>query len=432
MPNINFSLHFLTKEVLLDLALSPNDIMENEQWNFSDRLEKLPYKQLSSSYTNHTFLKIKYQALCAELIKNAKQYEEDKQTNHIISILMLTQLLEHMQLHGTDAELTALQHTEAICRNHLQKLGITVPKYRFKQKPKDILDINEDTIKATTTQLDFWRLIINRGRRALFWSIPLINNFDYYGRFAIPLNDFLRTVVLFQACVLIPRFITNILHLFKHAWSPNKNELCLSALERHQIRLNMNGRWSEIAYDFGWITNGLLNAFVLTGSLAPFAIYTSILSSSYNLFLHTTRLYVEDNRFKKLEDFYKRKRYQSTSDQEALKTFLEQLSQHRKYNKNALSLRVAVSIVVVSTGIFTTWIVSAPLIPFIAAIFSVLATIAGKIIPAYLPKQQDKLKASDLKPSSLLNHTLFSNRHPSSQALAEQIVPDVTEEGLVI
>ncbi|MCH9757309.1 MAG: hypothetical protein K0U37_08995 [Gammaproteobacteria bacterium] len=431
MSNTTLSLHFLSEEILTDLGLSSSDIIDNNQWNFADRLKKLSSTQLSSAYTNHTLLKIKYQTLCAELIKNANHYDEEKQTSRIASILMFAQLLEHTQLHSTKAELHALQHTEAICRNYLQALGLTVPKYRPKQNPKDILDLNEDTIKTTTTQLDFWRLIILRGRRVLFWSIALINN-ESYSYYAAPLESLLRTLIFFQACLLVPRFMTNVLHLLKHAWSPNKNERDLSALERQQVHLNMNGRWWEIAYDFGWITAGLLNAFVLTGPLAPFAIYAAVVLPSYNLFLHSTRLFIEDNRFKELERIYKNKLLQPSSNQEELNAFLEQLNQRRRYNQNTLLLRVSVCVSIISTGVFAVWTVSAPLIPFIAAIISVLATIAGKLIPAYLPKQQDKLQASDLKPSPLLSHTLFSNRHTSSQALAEQIVPDAVEEGLVI
>lgn len=61
MSNTTLSLHFLSEEILTDLGLSSSDIIDNNQWNFADRLKKLSSTQLSSAYTNHTLLKIKYQ-----------------------------------------------------------------------------------------------------------------------------------------------------------------------------------------------------------------------------------------------------------------------------------------------------------------------------------------------------------------------------------
>ncbi|MDF1645373.1 MAG: hypothetical protein P1U61_00105 [Legionellaceae bacterium] len=410
--------HFLTDELLQNIGLSSEDTIKNNEWIFGQSLKNLSSKQLSTAILDTPYLQTKYHVLCATLVKNAKKYSQNQQKNHVISILIMAQLLEHIHLQSTQLELQSLQRTQAFCHNYLQKIGIEMPELKTKPKHQYIIAPYEEAIRSTTTQLDFWRLIILRGRRVLFWSIPLVNNTEYYGRFISPLEGFLRIVIFYQACLLVPRFITNLFHLLKHWWSPSENEQSLSALERHQAHLNMNARWWEIAYDFGWITLGLLNAFVLIGSWAPFAIYAAVVLPSYNLFLHTTRLFIEDGRLKKMEADYQSQLEKSPLKADEINTFLEQLKERRSYNQNLLLLRMSVCICIVSTGIFGIWTLIPPIVPFIAAVLSVLVTIAGKLIPAYLPKQKDQLQALELddSPSPLLRNTLFSNKKDDTQS----------------
>jgi hypothetical protein len=424
MPKKGTSLHFLAEELLDSIGLSSKDVLQSNQWVFDDALKKSSSKQLSSALLDIPYLQVKYHVLCATLVKHANHYDQDKQKEHIESILVFAQVLEHLQLQSTQLELKSLQRTQAFCRNYLQKIGLDITQPNTQKKHKGITDPHEEIIRSQTTQADFWRLIVLRGRRVLFWSVPLINNFEYYGRFVTPLDAVLRTLVFYQACVLVPRFLTNLLHLFKHWWSPTKHEQSLSSLERHQVHLNMNARWWEITYDFGWITAGLINAFVLTGPLAAFAIYAAVALPSYNLLLHTIRLFIEDGRLKKLMNTYKKQLAESPSNKEELTAFLEQLEQRREYNQKALLLRICVCISIISTGFFVVFANSMPLIlPFIAAIISVLATIAGKAIPPYLPKQKDQLKELELddSPSPLLRNSLFLHKTASQKELDELV-----------
>ena len=419
MPKNNVELHIAAEARLKSIGLSSKDVLQAKQWVFDETLKKIPAKQLSTAFLNHTALQIEYHVLCATLIKNANRYNQEQQKKHIASILFYAQLLEHIHLQSTQLELHSLQRTQAFCRDYLAKLKINVPPSKTLSHHKHVIDPYEETIRANTTQADFWRLIVLRGRRVLFWSIPLVNNFEYYGQYITALDGVLRTLVFYQACVLMPRFLTNLFHLFKHWWTPDENEKALSALERHQAHLNMNARWWEIVYDFGWITAGLVNAFVLTGPWAAFAVYAAVVLPSYNLFMHTTRLFIEDGRLKNLISAYKKQLTDTLPHKDELTDFIKQLEQRRAYNQNALLLRIAVCIAIVSTGFFVVFANSfPPIVPFITALISVLATIAGKTIPPHLPKQKDQIKTLEMddSPSPLLRNTLFLNKTESLEA----------------
>ncbi len=413
MPKQDIQLHFLAKELLQTLGLSSTDALKDNQWVFGDALKKLPAKQLSSAILDFPYLQVKYHVLCATLIKNAQHYNQAQQKSLAASILLFSEVLERIHLQSTQLELHSLQRSQEFCRDFLTKTGLDVPKKAPELHHDTPIDAHEEAIRTNTQQADFWRLIVMRGRRMVLWSIPLINNFEYYGRFMTPLDNFLRTLLVYQALVLLPRFLTNLHHLFKHWWSPNENEQALSDLERHQAHLNMNARWWELAYDFGWIALGLLNAFVLTGPLATFAAYTIIIQPTYNLILHSLRLFIGDSRIQKMQEQYK--------DNGEMSDFLELLDEHRTYNQYLLSVKVFVSIFIVSTGavlLFSNMMPASVL--FTAALISVLATIAGKMVVPKLPKQQDQLKVLELddSPSPLLRNTMFSNKKDDDAAAA--------------
>ncbi len=424
-------IHLLTKELLKDLGLSVDDVLHDNQWVFEDKLKKLSSKELSKVLLDLPCIQVKYHILCATLINNVKKYNQEEQKKYVASILVYADLLEHLHLQSSQLELLSIQRTRAFCRNYLQKIGlnITVP-HKTASNPT-INDPHEDFIRSKTTQADFWRLIVLRGRRVLAGSILLINNFEYYGRFMTPLDAFLRTLIFYQACLLVPRFLTNVFHLFKHWYSPTKNEQSLSALERHQVHLNMNARWWEIAYDFGWITAGLLNTFVLTGPLAPLAIYAAIICPTYNFFLHTTRLLIEDSHLKNLMGHYKKQLKTSPADALELAATIKQLEHRRAYHTNTLILRISVCMTIVATGFFVVFGgFMPPVLPFLAAVVSVLATVAGKVIPSYLPKQKEQIKDLQLDDSSspLIKYSIFahSKQIQSPMDLSTPVGPEST------
>ncbi|MDF1677517.1 MAG: hypothetical protein P1U32_02345 [Legionellaceae bacterium] len=415
------TIHLLTSELLTDLGLSASDVIQNNQWVFEDKLKKLSSEALSKVLLDLPYVQVKYHILCATLISNVQKYDQEEQKKYVASILVYAELLEHLRLQSSQLELLSIQRTRTFCRNYLQKIGLDITAPNKAAGNLSINDPHEDFIRSKTAQADFWRLMTLRGRRVLAGSILLINNFEYYGRFMTPLDAFLRTLIFYQACLLVPRFLTNVFHLFKHWYSPTKNEQSLSALQRHQVHLNMNARWWEIAYDFGWIATGLLNTFVLTGPLAPLAIYAAIICPTYNLFLHTTRLLIEDDRLKNLINNYKKQLKTSSANSTELTATIEQLEQRRAYHANTLILRMSVCMTIVATGFFVVFGgFMPPILPFLAAVVSVLATIAGKVVPTHLPKQKEQVRELKLddSPSPLLKNSVFAP-HKQTQSQAD-------------
>jgi len=202
------------------------------------------------------------------------------------------------------------------------------------------LEAYEGTVRTATQQLDFWRLLFIRSRRMLLLSARLLEQFEVYTAWIKFLDGFLRILALYQACVLIPRFLINALYVSQHMQEP--------------VSHDMIARCWEMAYDFGWILNGFLAAFILVGSLAPLVIYLPVITPSYQLCAHTTRF---------LMDYYYGK------------TFEENYADLMR-----LVIRMAVSICIISTSMVMLVGSANPVIPFLAAVLAVAVTLVGKVL----------------------------------------------------
>lgn len=392
-------IHFVAESVLKDIGHTSDDLIQNKHWAFNHRLTQLAPTKLARLLCDLPLLQIKYHTLCAAFANHSDFLNQEQQAEYAASILMMSQILIYFRVHYTQMELNALHRTQSACQFHLEKLGIIFNSNAL-AKEQSIEDSQDAFIRAKTTQADFWRLLLNRTRRVLFWSLPILSHVKNYSYFMAPIELFLRRLMIYQALVLVPRLISNLAYIFKHWWMPNNIENTLSWLTQLQVHLTTYSRWWEIAYDMGWIVTGLLTGCILVGTLAPLAIYCVVTTPLYNLSLHTTRFYIEDARFKSIEETYRSVSVASLHEKKDIKIFLEQLNTRRAYHQNNLLLRMMVSSWIVLTGIFFVWTVMPPVIPLVAAIISVLITIAGAAIPSYLPKQNDQI----------FKHTFFFNQ----------------------
>lgn len=204
----------------------------------------------------------------------------------------------------------------------------------------DFLEAYEEPVRKATQELDFWRLLFIRSRRVLLLSVRLLENFEMYTAWVTFLDGYLRTLALYQACVLLPRFLINILYVGQHMQGPVSHDMIV--------------RCWEIAYDFGWIMNGVLAAFILVGSLAPLAVYLPVITPSYQLCVHTIRFLMDDCYGKTNEENYA--------------------------NLMRLVIRMGVSICMVLTNIAMLVGSTNPVIPFLAAVLAVVVTLFSKIL----------------------------------------------------
>jgi hypothetical protein len=197
----------------------------------------------------------------------------------------------------------------------------------------DELEAYGGTVRPATQKADFWRLLYIRCRRMLLLSTQLVDQYEVYTAWVKYLDQFLRVLALYQACVLIPRFLINATYVARHLLGGARDDMVV--------------RCWETAYDFGWIMNGILAAFVFVGTLAPLAVYLPVLTPSYQLCVHSTRF------------------------------FLEYYNRNSKIDEK-LVVRMGVSVCIIATGLVMLLGGANPALTFTAAVLAVAATLLGK------------------------------------------------------
>ncbi|MDF1685040.1 MAG: hypothetical protein P1U36_10355 [Legionellaceae bacterium] len=197
----------------------------------------------------------------------------------------------------------------------------------------DGLETHGDTVRPAIQKADFWRLLFIRSRRMLLLSTKLVDQFEVYTAWVQYLDSFLKVLALYQACVLIPRFLINAAYVVRHM--------------KGQAPDDMIVRCWEMAYDFGWIMNGVLAAFILVGPLASLAVYLPVLTPSYQLCVHSTRF------------------------------LLEYYNSNSKIDEK-LVIRMGISVCIISTGLVMLLGASNSVLAFTAAVLAVAVTLLGK------------------------------------------------------
>ena len=409
--------HVLTENLLRNMGLSLRDVMQNNQWVFASTLQNLSPEARDYVMHNHADLNLMHEMLRVECFRHAEHYDSTERTKRIIAALLHAQILEYVYLthiKTSDASLIALRNAQAFYLNYLKKAGITVPASPPRKHQHAALESLEDMFYDATPTADFIRLFVMRFRRMLVFSLAVFNTLKTYGAWVMFLDPFLKSLLVYQACVLLPRFIINLTHILKHLYSVTHPDN-----PSYQTDAAFQARCWELAYDFGWIVHGLLGALVLVGPLAPFAIYLTVIVPMYNLCVHTARFFVTRARFQSLEDEYKTLLEHTgyVEHQKEINTLLACLEQKSQHMLMPLALRIGVCFSIVSTASFILFLNFNPWIPFIAATLAVLATLAGKFIPPYLPKQLQALSNNNFEYLPCSEQSMIP-QSPSSNTVA--------------
>jgi hypothetical protein len=405
--------HLLTEDLLRNMGLSLRDVMQDNQWVFANTLQNLPPEARDYVMHNHANLNIMHEMLRVECFQHAMRYNSTERTKRIIAALLHAQVLEYVylkQIKTSDATLLALRKTQAFYRNYLRKAGITVPEPYLETRHHELLEQLENMFYDTTPIFDFVRLLVMRGRRMLVFSLAVFNTLKTYESLVMFFDPFIKSILVYQACVLLPRFIINLTHILEHLYSMTHPDN-----PSYQTDAAFQARCWELAYDFGWIVHGLLGALVLVGPLAPFAIYLTVLVPAYNLCVHTARFFVTRARFQNLEETYETllKQTDNIEHQKEINTLLACLHEKSQHVLMPLAVRIGVCLSIISTASLILFLNINPWIPFIAAALAVLATLAGKVIPKYLPKQPQAL---DSKNFEYLPETLKKSELPQNES----------------
>lgn len=253
-----------------------------------------------------------------------------------------------------------------------------------------------------TAETNWYRLFIVRLKRIMDAATKLsgvakeyIEGMGLVNLIAIPIVSHLA--YLFY----LPRLIDNVffmtLHLMPGPWMGEK-ELSLGLGTR--LFFQVDKRYFLIGNDFSWALVGIINCFVLTGVLSPFASYLTVTLYAFDVLLAGVRAVIELYRLNRLRNFYKQQWLKATpEDRKQIEALQAELSKRMIYD----SLRLGLS-VFTTLGLFLGMCLTIPaiaslnpVIPLVGASFIVvfaLATfICGKILSHYQPdkKVTDKL-----------------------------------------
>lgn len=334
-------------------------------WTFTENIKKLGPDFYRKVIPLHLVLSLEYSLLGQQLRAKFLSKELVKQKEieeQLITALMMAELLEHIyQCYlNVPREVVRLRQHQILYRELLAELSKPLPG-----KPKK-LETNpsfSQDVRNTTVFLNLYRLLFIRSKRAFDVIATLGTVSESYRNFVKVLDKYTDPILADLAWLFfIPRLSVNLFLLIKHTlpgpWM-SKEEKSLGLSVRFSAQ--MQRRWFELGNDSIWMTAGLINRFVLTGALAPFAIYVSITCFAIDIILSVTRAYIELSRLYEVRKQYEAMLKQTTSLEE-----IKSIKEHLEAINNQLNfewLRLG-SHMMTTTAIFLSMVVAAPILAF--------------------------------------------------------------------
>lgn len=224
--------------------------------------------------------------------------------NHIKAAIYLGQILEliYSEYLNVPREVIRLQRQRLLYAEILHELNVELHLDKIEQDETNL----SQKVRLHTIEINMYRLLLTRSKRALDVIATLKHSAPWY-------RDMMRQVDKYTAPYIphitwffyVPRLITNLSVLLKHmipgTWMKTY-ERELPSKDRFQAQLQR--RWFELANDLPWVTIGVLNCFVLTGPLAVYGIYLSIVFFIYDALVSLLRYSLEMERLYRLKNFY--------------------------------------------------------------------------------------------------------------------------------
>ncbi len=360
--------------------------------------------------SSHIILNMEYSLLGQQLRANLLTNKATKEqvTEELVAAIFLADLLTHLYENYliVPREVKNLRAQRKIYRSILEEIHGSLPAHWTEkntlQEPRTPSKEDKKTkfdffkeyvikllafkvepsqrVRDKTVDFNLYRLLFLRSKRALdllsrldqsaYWYRHLIGYLDKYT------DPLLPHIAWF---FYLPRLSVNLFLLIKHTvpgWWMGDKEKSLDWDKRLQGQLLR--RWFELGNDSVWVAVGLINYFILTGALAPFAVYLSIAAFGYDVVLAAGRAFVELNRLYEL-----RKQYQAMSadpkiNSQELKHLLEKLDGQINFEWLRLGTHVSMT-----TAVFLAACCAAPLfalnpvIPLIGAFTLLLLCFAN-------------------------------------------------------
>ena len=280
------------------------DIFPKIQKNESEQGNnyKIKAKYIPKLVEDHKWLAIEYSIYCAKLKVDLKNsgVTEPELIHQIKTALMLAEFLEHLYdryLNETD-QIARMHQDEAEYFKMLCSKGIIVDPLKEKRSTSYSKEIHENIVFANR-----WRLFALRVRRLLIVIAPVLNS-DQYRSWMSWIEECTSPAVAYLAWMtLLPRLLKNLLVLGKHltpiTWWMSDEELSLGPGARLNAHLELH--WFELANDLVTVSVGLLNCFVLTGTVS---LHLGVALLAFDVVLATWRRHYEIRRLEELKEKY--------------------------------------------------------------------------------------------------------------------------------
>jgi hypothetical protein len=288
----------------------PSPIESPLAWTFDKRLRVLGPDFYHKIVGNHPLFNLEYGLLCNQLRHNflfPQGVAHHHLVERLIAALMLCELLEEVHLNYlvVPREVVRLRRQKKLFKTLLTEMG----EYSF--SPEQILAVDvglslSQQVRETTVQTNLYRILLNRIKR--FLTLLSLSNLgsEAYRQVIGAIDNYTNPFFIHLGWFFhVPRLITNLFLIFKHtvpgSWMNEKEK----SLDWHlRLLTQMQRRWFEMGNDVVWVAVGILTGFILTGALAPIAIYLSIAAFAFDVLNAAARAYIELKRLFTLYDEY--------------------------------------------------------------------------------------------------------------------------------
>lgn len=373
---------------------------KGKEWTFTQYLDEKDADFFRPFVLEHRVLRFEYDALCTKLAHDILREGLDSPNLRpgLETALMMAELLERIWP-------SSAKFMRAEQRVYRRALALPPPLCDTALKASSVGILGE-AINKVNFQANFSRLLVARSRRLLVTSAIIAEDFSWYRNFVTRLDAHLLPIISYLAWIFfIPRLLVNMTvmcqQLIPGFWM-NEQARALGAWTRFKAQIQQS--WFELTNDSVLMTVGIINCFVLTGALAPVAIYVAIGLQLFEVCLALLRLHLETFRLKNRAAEYRNTINIPGALQKELNehaTYLELLIKHEQ--KQLRWQVINLSIILIALTLALPMVAVNPLIPLAGALLAVITSGIHYSMVKRLEKERPTRKATEL-----LSHGFFA------------------------
>ncbi|MDP3267919.1 MAG: hypothetical protein Q8M40_02610 [Legionella sp.] len=382
-------------------------------------------------------LTMEFNILCNQINHNLKYpagVSVEELTQRLNAGLILTQLLEYIHLHylTVPREVIRFHQQFELFNSLFNELNPTIIlSNSHKVHLKTRVSLSHE-IRNRTAAVNWYRLFLTRSKRVLNFLDLVVTGSPTLRMVVEVVDKYTNPAFAFLSWTyFVPRLTINLFVLFKHmipGYWMNAEEKQLQWFIRAGAQIQR--RWFELANDSVWFTVGLLNCFVLTGVLAPTAIYVTISAFAYDVLISGIRAYVELKRLNDILEGYSNL-LSGNDDSESVNQIMDykRFVKHRiEFEKLRLSLHFTGTAAIFFAMCFALPTLAInPVFPLIGAVF--LLMIWAVTFTLTIKLEQYRPKESVDGPINFTKNSFFARGKPINH---QSLLPEELDPGVAI